>query len=112
MAELLENTHVSWKYYDGKPDPRQHSIWNPLPGFRQFQNNPGLMSHLVGMNQFYKDARNRKPAASLLDRAESRRPVNIPTRRFCARYVARHRFGQRHHAKQCLEQHCDHHHVG
>jgi phospholipase C len=57
MAELLENTHVSWKYYDGKPDPRQHSIWNPLPGFRQFQNNPGLMSHLVGMNQFYKDAR-------------------------------------------------------
>jgi phospholipase C len=56
MAELLQNTHVSWKYYDEKPNPRQHSLWNPLPGFRQFQQSPELMSHLVGVNQFYKDA--------------------------------------------------------
>src|SRR6516162_6020715 len=57
MAELLQNTHVSWKYYDEKPNPKQHSLWNPLPGFRQFQQSPELMSHLVGMNQFYKDAK-------------------------------------------------------
>ena len=57
MAELLQNTHVSWKYYDEKPNPRQHSLWNPLPGFRQFQQRPELMSHLVGVNQFYKDAK-------------------------------------------------------
>jgi phospholipase C len=57
IAELLRNTHVSWKYYDEKPNPQQHSLWNPLPGFRQFQQSPELMSHLVGMNQFYQDAK-------------------------------------------------------
>ena len=57
MAELLQNTHVSWKYYDEKTNPQQHSLWNPLPGFRQFQQSPELMSHLVGMNQFYDDAK-------------------------------------------------------
>lgn len=57
MAELLENTHVSWKYYDEKANPRERSIWNPLPGFRQFQQKPELMSHLVGVDQFYKDVR-------------------------------------------------------
>jgi phospholipase C len=56
MAELLQNTHISWKYYDEQPNPRKHSLWNPLPGFRQFQRSPQLMSHLVGVNQFYKDA--------------------------------------------------------
>jgi phospholipase C len=57
MAELLQNTHVSWKYYDEKPNPQKHSLWNPLPGFRQFQQSPELMSHLVGMSQFYRDAK-------------------------------------------------------
>jgi phospholipase C len=56
LAELLQNTRVSWKYYDEKANPKQHSLWNPLPGFRQFQQSPELMSHLVGLNQFYKDA--------------------------------------------------------
>jgi phospholipase C len=57
LAELLQNTDVTWKYYDEKPNPQQHSIFNPLPGFRQFQQSPQLMSHLVGLNQFYKDAK-------------------------------------------------------
>lgn len=57
MAELLEHSHVSWKYYDEKTNPRKHSLWNPLPGFRQFQQSPQLMSHLVGLDQFYKDAK-------------------------------------------------------
>ena len=56
MAELLEKSGVSWKYYDEKPNPRKHSLWNPMPGFRAFQNSPALMSHLVGLSQFYQDA--------------------------------------------------------
>ena len=60
MAELLEQSHVSWKYYDEKPNPRRHSLWNPMPGFRQFQQSPELMSHLVGLNQFYQDAKSGK----------------------------------------------------
>jgi len=57
MAELLEQSHVSWKYYDEKPDPHKHSLWNPMPGFRQFQKSPALMSHLVGLDQFYADVK-------------------------------------------------------
>ena len=57
LAELLQNTHVTWKYYDEKPDPRRHSLWNPMPGFRQFQRSPELMSHLVGLSQFYQDVK-------------------------------------------------------
>jgi phospholipase C len=57
MAELLQQSHVTWKYYDEKPNPRKHSLWNPMPGFRQFQRSPELMSHLVGLNQFYQDAK-------------------------------------------------------
>ena len=60
MAELLQNSHVTWKYYDGKPNPRKHSLWNPMPGFRQFQRSPELMSHLVGLHQFYRDAQSGK----------------------------------------------------
>jgi len=60
MAELLQNSHVTWKYYDGKPNPRKHSVWNPMPGFRQFQRSSELMSHLVGLNQFYQDAQSGK----------------------------------------------------
>ena len=57
MAELLQQSRVTWKYYDEKPNPRKHSLWNPMPGFRQFQRSPELMSHLVGLNQFYQDAK-------------------------------------------------------
>ena len=57
MAELLQNSHVTWKYYDEKSNPKQHSLWNPLPGFRQFQHSPDLMSHLVALDEFYKDAK-------------------------------------------------------
>ena len=57
MAELLEKSGVSWKYYDEKPNPHKHSLWNPMPGFRSFQKNPALMSHLVGLDEFYQDAK-------------------------------------------------------
>jgi phospholipase C len=83
MAELLQNSHVSWKYYDEKPDPQEHSLWNPLPGFRQFQQSPELMSHLVGMNQFYQDAKSgHLPQVCWIvpNRADSEHPPNDSAR--------------------------------
>lgn len=83
LAELLQNTHVSWKYYDGKPDPQEHSLWNPLPGFRRFQQSSELMSHLVGMNQFYKDAKSgHLPQVCWIvpDPADSEHPPNDSAR--------------------------------
>ncbi len=53
MAELLRNSGVTWNYYT--PNPLKHSFWNPLPGFKKFQSDPGLMSHLVKQAQFYAD---------------------------------------------------------
>ncbi len=65
MAELLENAHVSWRYYDQKENPHAHSLWNPLPGFVAFQKNPELMQHLVPLGDFYKDIVNHQlPAVS------------------------------------------------
>lgn len=58
MCDLLQKSHISWKYYDEKPNPHKHSLWNPLPGFKQFQDDPALMSHLVSLNEFYQDAKN------------------------------------------------------
>ncbi|MBU6411284.1 MAG: hypothetical protein KGR98_12940, partial [Verrucomicrobia bacterium] len=55
MAQLLQHAGISWQYYDEKPNPHQHSLWNPLPGFRAFQQSPELMSHLVHLSQFYQD---------------------------------------------------------
>ena len=48
---------MTWKYYDEKPNPHKHSLWNPMPGFKQFQKSPALMSHLVGLDQFYADVK-------------------------------------------------------
>ena len=61
MCDLLQAANVSWKFYCGfltatnQPEPRVHTIWNPLPGFLQFQQNPALMAHLVFTTQFYSD---------------------------------------------------------
>ena len=55
MVDLFEKSNVTWKYYDEKRNPHQHTLWNPLPGFRQFKENPKLMDHLVQLDQFYAD---------------------------------------------------------
>lgn len=57
LAELLQNSRHSWKYYDEKKNPKAHSLWNPLPGFKNFASSPALMSHLVSLNEFYEDAK-------------------------------------------------------
>ncbi len=55
IAEKLQEARVSWKYYDEKPNPKEHSLWNPLPGFKSFQENAALMNNVVSLSQFYKD---------------------------------------------------------
>jgi phospholipase C len=57
MAELLQNSGQSWKYYDEKPNPHKHSLWNPMPGFKNIANDPKLMAHLVSLDQFFQDAK-------------------------------------------------------
>jgi phospholipase C len=64
MCDLLQSAGISWKYYDGwisttgQPEPQLHTIWNPLPAFKQFQKNPSLMAHLVSTSQFFSDLQN------------------------------------------------------
>jgi len=55
MAELLQTSGISWRYYDQKENPRQHSLWNPLPGFIAFQHQPDLMEHLAPLGDFFRD---------------------------------------------------------
>ncbi len=58
IAYELERAGVTWKYYDGKADPQQFSLWNPLPGFRAFMDDKQLMTHLVNGTDLYQDLRN------------------------------------------------------
>ena len=56
MAELLGDSHVSWRYYD-ENNPKIHTLWNPLAGFISFEKNPKLMNNLVDLGRFYSDLR-------------------------------------------------------
>jgi phospholipase C len=58
MVSLFGPSDVTWKYYDEKPNPHKHSLWNPLPGFTAIHDNPKLMAHLVQLRQYYADIRN------------------------------------------------------
>ena len=55
MAELLEHSGVTWRFYDGQSNPHAHTLWNPLPGFRSFQKNPKLIKHVVSLSEFEAD---------------------------------------------------------
>ncbi|HEX3044723.1 MAG TPA: alkaline phosphatase family protein [Bacillota bacterium] len=81
MAELLEASKISWKYYDGKANPRSFWLWNPLPGFKAFMKNGRLMSHLVSNLEYFKDIRNGSlPAVAWIVpnvRESEHPPVNI-----------------------------------
>jgi phospholipase C len=57
MVDLLGNGHVTWSYYvDGEP-PTHESWWNPLPGFKAYEEQKGfdVTSHLAATSQFYTD---------------------------------------------------------
>ncbi len=57
LAQLLGKSNISWKYYDGKPNPHQFSLWNPLPGYTAFEKNKALMSRVVQSSQLFTDIR-------------------------------------------------------
>jgi phospholipase C len=81
LAELLENSHISWKYYDGKANPHSFWLWNPLPGFTSFMRDKRLMAHLVSNLDYFKDIRNGAlPAVAWIVpniRESEHPPVNI-----------------------------------
>jgi phospholipase C len=56
LAELLQHSKHTWRYYDEKKNPKAHSLWNPLPGFKAIAKSPEMMSHLVSLSEFYADA--------------------------------------------------------
>jgi phospholipase C len=55
MAELLQNSGHSWRYYDEKLQPHKHTLWNPLRGFKGISSDPKMMAHLVNLRRFYED---------------------------------------------------------
>lgn len=44
LAQEMSNANVSWAWYDGNRRPLQPNIWDVLPLFTYFQNNPGQLS--------------------------------------------------------------------
>lgn len=83
LAEELQKAGVSWKYYDEKPNFRQHSLWNPMPAFVNFQENAALMDNVVSLNNFYWDLKNGKlPSVSWIvpTAADSEHPPNDSAR--------------------------------
>ncbi len=77
MGALLQGARITWKYYDGKQNPQAYSLWNPLPGFTDFEQSPELMSHLVALSQYFRDLREGSlPAVSWIvpNGAESEHP--------------------------------------
>ena len=55
LVDLLHASGISWKFYNETPLPQVHTLWNPLPGFRQVQQNPELQARLVPQSQFFTD---------------------------------------------------------
>jgi len=55
MAEVLQDSGITWKYYDGRAHPRSFGLWNPLPGFTSFEKDPRLPEHLFNVSQYFED---------------------------------------------------------
>ncbi len=74
MVELFNKTHLSWKYYNETlpvppnvaaqranignnafPNPKRFGIWNPLPGFKDVDDDPAAMARLLPLSQYFKD---------------------------------------------------------
>lgn len=56
VIELLGNAGITWTYY--RVDTTNQDVWNPLPGFATYANDPTLSSHLALTSQFYTDLAN------------------------------------------------------
>ncbi|HKW99759.1 MAG TPA: alkaline phosphatase family protein [Bryobacteraceae bacterium] len=102
IVELMSKTKVSWKYYVESqpvpgdtpmrlsetglrlafPDPKQFSLWNPLPGFKKIRDDPAEMAHLVDLKEYFNDLNNGTlPAVSWIipDYQDSEHPVASPS---------------------------------
>jgi phospholipase C len=75
IMDLLTKAHISWKYYIesrpvpkdvyktyteiGKrlnfPQPKEFTLWNPLPAFKNIRENPEKMANLVSQKQYFYD---------------------------------------------------------
>ncbi len=49
------NAHLSHLAY---PDPKEFTLWNPLPGFKAIRESPSEMGRLVSENQYFSDLKN------------------------------------------------------
>jgi phospholipase C len=66
LAQQLSTAGISWKWYDGDANPLAPSIWNVLPLFDYFQQNPTqLTTHVASTSTFASDVQAGKlPAVS------------------------------------------------
>lgn len=59
MAEELSQQGVSWKWYTGATDPKAANLWDVLPAFSYFQQNPQLVAKdVVGTQNFVNSVKN------------------------------------------------------
>ena len=66
LAQELSNANVPWSWYDGEARPTRPNIWDVLPLFTYFQNNPNqLDEHVRNTRAFINDIQNGQlPAVS------------------------------------------------
>lgn len=72
IFDRLERAGVSWKFYVQNYNPKvnyrtlptltdanraSQAVWCPLLDIPRFPHNPALSSHIVGLNQYYRDLR-------------------------------------------------------
>ena len=101
MAKLMSETKIPWKYYvesqpvpEGVPmrlsetgvrlafpNPKQFSLWNPLPGFKTIRDDAGEMARLADLKEYFSDLqKGTLPAVSWIipDYQDSEHPVALP----------------------------------
>jgi len=101
IVQLMSKTNVPWKYYVESqpvpkgvpmkltetgvrlafPEPKQFSLWSPLPGFKKIRDDPAEMAHLVDLKEYFEDLqKGTLPAVSWIipDYQDSEHPVALP----------------------------------
>lgn len=72
IVTRFQGQKISWRYYVetrsapagtqtnilsrlAYPDPKDFTLWNPLPGFKAIRENPAAMAHLVSLDEYFQD---------------------------------------------------------
>lgn len=77
IVRRFQGAGVTWKYYVetqqvsaadrnsigqmshlAYPNPKEMTLWNPLPGFKRIRDNPAAMARLVPQEEYYSDLKN------------------------------------------------------